>query len=87
MTTQEQSTLLPLSRCRVEYGLSDSTLRRAIRLPVDALPCVRVGLGDPKHARILIRRGDLDAWIARRQSTHDTPKALVDEIVGKALGQ
>jgi hypothetical protein len=60
-----------------------STWRRAIASPVDPLPHIRVGLGDPKHARILVRRADLEAWLARRNAAA-APKCLVDAIVQKA---
>lgn len=71
-----------------EYGLSDSTLRRAIRLPDDPLPCVRVGLGDPKYARILIRRNELERWLERRSAAASVAvRDVVDEIVDKVRGR
>jgi hypothetical protein len=82
--TQEQLDLVPLSHLPRETGLSLSTWRRALTSPIDPLPHVRVGLGDPRHARILVRRGDLEAWIARRNAAA-TPKRIVEEIVAKAL--
>jgi hypothetical protein len=86
VTIGESQKLIPLSQLRAEYGLSDSTWRRALKSPVDPLPCMRVGLGDPKHARILIRRCDLEAWLARRNAAvASSPKSLVEEIVGRVL--
>jgi excisionase family DNA binding protein len=45
-------------------GLSVKTLRRAVNdIPERALPCYRVG-----GALILIRRGELDSWLAQRRT-------------------
>jgi hypothetical protein len=54
-------------------------------LVVDPLPHVRAGLGDPRCARILILRDDIEAWLRRRTAEAD-PASIVDEIVEKALG-
>lgn len=59
-------------------GCSDSTLRRAIRAGV--LPAIKVGLGDPQHRRIKIRRVDLESWLERQRYEPPTRK-IVDEIV------
>lgn len=77
--------LVPLSRLPRDTGLSLSTWRRAIRAVVDPLPCIRVGLGDPRHARILVRRRDLEAWLARRNAIA-TPRSIVDEIIRAVNG-
>lgn len=87
MGSQSHSERIPLRRAATESGLSDSTLRRAIRDTSDPLPVIRVGLGDPKHARILIRRGDLEAWLQRRNAALTVPvRDVVDEIVAKVTG-
>jgi hypothetical protein len=85
MTVTDRSAheLIPLLGLRQEYALSESTWRRALLHPTDPLPCVRVGLGDPKHARVLVRRADVEAWLARRNAAA-TPESVVDEIVQKA---
>ena len=51
-------------RAAGEYiGLSTKTLRRAVNdTPDRALPCYRVG------AAILVRRSEVDAWMAQRRS-------------------
>jgi excisionase family DNA binding protein len=44
-------------------GLSVKTLRRAVNdVPDRALPCYRVG------AAILVRRSEVDAWLAQRRT-------------------
>ena len=50
-------------RAASEYlGLSIKTLRRAVNgAPDEALPCYRVG------ALILVRRSEIDAWMAQRR--------------------
>lgn len=84
MITQDQR--LTLQALRTEYGLSEKTWRRAVKNPSDPLPHQRVGLGgDPRHARILVRRGDVEEWLARRNA-EATPKSVVDEIVAKVRG-
>ncbi len=73
-----------LARLEAEYGLSVSTWRRALADPSDPLPHQRVGLGDPKHARILVRRSDVEAWLQRRHAAL-SPRSVVDEICEKVL--
>lgn len=54
---------LPLRAVAAYAGLSVRTLRQYLELPPDqALPCYRVG------GKILIRRSEFDAWIARFHS-------------------
>lgn len=86
MDTHERSYAqrITLQRAAVDTGLSVSTLRRAIRDPADPLPVLRVGNGDPAHARILVKRTDLEAWMQRRNAELTTPaRSVVDEIVAK----
>lgn len=79
---------ITLQQAAAETGLSLSTLRRAIRDVADPLPCIRVGLGDPKHARVLIRRSDLEAWLQRRNAAANAAtRDIVDEIVAKVTGE
>ncbi len=87
MTSQHHADeRLTVQGLRAEYGLSEKTWRRALSDEADPLPHQRVGLGDAKHARILVRRGDVEAWIARRHKALSvTTRSVVDEIVEKAL--
>jgi excisionase family DNA binding protein len=53
---------LSLAAASQYLGLSIKTLRRAVNGPPDeALPCYRVG------AVILVRRSEVDAWMAQRR--------------------
>ncbi|MBX3027512.1 helix-turn-helix domain-containing protein [bacterium] len=84
MTTQQR---ISLQRVADETGLSVSTLRRALRDPADPLPCLRVGLGDPRHARILIARTELEAWLQRRHAAATAPvRDIVAEVVERVTG-
>ncbi len=71
---------LPLAQCEAISGLSRSTLRRALRSDERPLPYIKVGFGDPRHAKVLVRRSDLDGWLRTFQSEPPT-RAIVDEIV------
>jgi hypothetical protein len=64
--------------------MSDSFWRRAVKSVVDPLPHVRAGLGEPRCARILILRDDIEAWL-RRRASEANPASIVEEIVEKAL--
>ncbi|MGE3497669.1 MAG: hypothetical protein AB7N53_07205 [Candidatus Binatia bacterium] len=74
---------LPLARCEEISGLSRSTLRRALKSDERPLPYIKVGLGDPRHAKVLVRRVDLDAWLSAFRAAPPT-RAIVDEIVERA---
>lgn len=89
MATPDSSRRIALGRAAEQSGLSLSTLRRALRDPYDPLPCIRVGLGDPRHARILIRRDDLEQWLQRRNAAVSVgaTRDVVDEIVERVLGE
>ena len=77
---------LLLSQVLREYGLSESTWRRALRDPIDPIPHQRIGLGDPKHARILIKRSDLERWLARRNTVaRVATRDIVDDVVAAVL--
>jgi excisionase family DNA binding protein len=54
---------LSLAAASQYLGLSIKTLRRAVNgVPDEALPCYRVG------AVILVRRSEVDAWMAQRRT-------------------
>jgi hypothetical protein len=73
---------LPLRDAAHYAGKSEKTLRRAIRSLEHPLPALRVGLGDPRYARIMIRRRDLIAWIEQFR-VQPADRAMVDEIIAK----
>jgi excisionase family DNA binding protein len=59
-------------------NLSERTLRAWIHAPVDPLPAVRVG------GKILVRRSELDAWLARHR-VKPLDALDLDGIVREAL--
>lgn len=59
-------------------NLSERTLRAWIHAPVDPLPAVRVG------GKILVRRSELDAWLARHR-VKPLDALDLDGIVSEAL--
>jgi hypothetical protein len=72
---------VPLTELPRRYGFSIVTWRRALRLPDDPLPHARVLVtgGDPKHARILVRLVDVEAWLRRRHAAATLPVDGIEE--------
>jgi excisionase family DNA binding protein len=63
-----------------EYAcVSERTFREWIHRPVEPLPAVRVG------RKILVRRSDLDRWLASHQVKPLDVDGIVEEVV-KGLG-
>ena len=63
--------LRELSRRR---QVSVRTLWKWLALPIDPLPCYRLG------KKVLVRLGEFDAWLDRRRRGSDTDR-IVDEVV------
>ena len=67
---------LPLTALEKYAGLSVRTLRDHLTDPTHPLPCYRVG------GKILVRRSEFDAWIAKYRAAGRTDVgAIVDEVL------
>jgi hypothetical protein len=69
---------LGLPQLEAEYEMSRDFWRRATKALVDPLPCVRLGLGDPRCARILVHRAEAEAWLRRRR---DAAQVRLQDVV------
>jgi len=75
---------LGLAELEREFSMSKDFWRRATKALVDPLPCSRVGLGDPKCAKIMVHRADAEAWLRRRRDASQMNlQTLVAEIADK----
>jgi len=72
---------LDLARLAHVGSQSVRTLRNHIHDPVDPLPAYRVG------GKILVKRSDFDAWMARRRYVARTVDTIVDDVLHELKGQ
>jgi hypothetical protein len=70
-----------------EFGMSRDFWRRATKSLTDPLPAQRIGLGDPRCAKIVVHRSDVEGWIRRRRDAAQVNlQQLVDDVAQKVTG-
>lgn len=79
-----QDRYLDLAALSEYSALSVKQLRRFLRDPVRPLPCFRPG-GD--QGKILVRRGEFDAWMESHRSRENVDVGrIVDEVMASVRG-